>query len=206
MGNRESSSRLWPSSVRIMATSKRWSGSPVTRPAPSPSIVARPSSARPGSAKNETAASRDSTTMPTLSIRGSVMPPTVVLLSPRHVRRTSATQPVQRPMSYGSPGGLPPRSRATWRPEQAAEKGVNAVLSREDIRRHLTSEMVFDGERLPGFSETIEHPDGLVLVDTGLIDTTPEINGDGEEWHPQPRPDELRRRVGIVGETHLLFR
>jgi hypothetical protein len=32
-GERESSSRLWPSGVRIMAISTRWSPSPVTRPA-----------------------------------------------------------------------------------------------------------------------------------------------------------------------------
>jgi hypothetical protein len=41
------------------------------------------------------------------------------------------------------------------------------VLSRDAIRRHLTSEMVFDGDRLPGFSDTIEYPDGLVLVKRG---------------------------------------
>jgi hypothetical protein len=66
------------------------------------------------------------------------------------------------------------------RPEAAAGKGVKAVVSRGDIGRHLTSEMVFDGDSLPGFSDTIEHPDGLVLVDTGLIDTTPALNEDGE--------------------------
>ena len=67
------------------------------------------------------------------------------------------------------------------RPEEVAEKGVKAVLSRDDIGRHLTSEMFFSGDRLPGFSDTIEHPDGLVLVDTGMIDTTPAIEDDGEE-------------------------
>ena len=40
------------------------------------------------------------------------------------------------------------------------------MLRRDDIRRHLTSEVVFDGDRLPGYSDTIEHPDGLVLVAT----------------------------------------
>ena len=50
------------------------------------------------------------------------------------------------------------------RPEEAAEKGVKAVLSRSDIG-HLTSEIVFSGDSLPGFSDTIEHPDGLVLAD-----------------------------------------
>src|SRR5207244_4097267 len=67
------------------------------------------------------------------------------------------------------------------RPEEVAEKGVKAVLSRDDIGRHLTSEMFFSGDRLPGFSDTIEHPYGLVLVDTGMIDTTPAIEDDGEE-------------------------
>ena len=79
------------------------------------------------------------------------------------------------------------------------------MLSRDDIGRHLTSEMVFSGDRLPGFSDTIEHPDGLVLVDTGMIDTTPAIEDDGEEWHPNPLPDELVSRVAVVVNTHLHF-
>src|SRR5919201_1859625 len=63
--------------------------------------------------------------------------------------------------------------------------------------------MFFSGDRLPGFSDTIEHPDGLVLVDTGMIDTTPAIEDDGEEWHPHPLPDELLSRVAVVVNTHL---
>jgi N-acyl homoserine lactone hydrolase len=79
------------------------------------------------------------------------------------------------------------------------------VLSRDAISRHLTSEMFFDGDRLPGYSDTIEHPDGLVLVDTGMIDTTPEIEDDGEVWHPHALPDELVSRVAVVVNTHLHF-
>ena len=30
------------------------------------------------------------------------------------------------------------------------------MLSRDDIGRHLTSEMFFSGDRLPGFSDTID--------------------------------------------------
>jgi hypothetical protein len=37
--DRESSTRPCPSGVRIMATSTRWSRSPVTRPDQSPSII-----------------------------------------------------------------------------------------------------------------------------------------------------------------------
>src|SRR6476659_722063 len=65
--------------------------------------------------------------------------------------------------------------------------------------------MFFDGDRLPVISDTIEHPDGLVLVDTGLIDTTPEIEDDGEEWQPHPLLDELVSRVAFVVNTHLHF-
>jgi len=64
------------------------------------------------------------------------------------------------------------------------------VLRRDDIGRHLTSEVVFSGDRWPGFSDTIDHPDGLVLVDTGMIDTTPELDSSmrfiGKESRPRP--------------------
>jgi N-acyl homoserine lactone hydrolase len=78
------------------------------------------------------------------------------------------------------------------------------VLTRDDIARHLTSEVVFNGARWPGFSDTIEHPDGLVLVDTGMIDTTPELD---EQWHPTPHPlpEDVVTRVAVVVNTHLHF-
>src|SRR6185503_19401225 len=70
---RESSMRPCPSGVRIIAISTRWPWRPVTRPDHSPSIGIRPSRTRPSSIKNSMAASRSSTTMPTLSIRLTVM-------------------------------------------------------------------------------------------------------------------------------------
>jgi N-acyl homoserine lactone hydrolase len=78
------------------------------------------------------------------------------------------------------------------------------VVTRDDIRTHLTSEVIFAGETWPGLSHTIEHRDGLVLVDTGMIDSTPELD---EEWHPTPHPlsAELVQRVAIVVNTHLHF-
>jgi N-acyl homoserine lactone hydrolase len=78
------------------------------------------------------------------------------------------------------------------------------VVKRDDIGRHLTSEVVFSGDRWPGFSDTIEHPDGLILVDTGMIDSTPELD---EEWQPTPHPlpYELVSRVAVVVNTHLHF-
>src|SRR5262245_14316666 len=56
-----------------MAISTRMPRNPVTPSAQSPSTGARPSSSRPSSVKNSMAASMSSTTMPTLSIRLTVM-------------------------------------------------------------------------------------------------------------------------------------
>ena len=71
------------------------------------------------------------------------------------------------------------------------------MLKLDDIARHLTSEVVFAGDRWPGFSDTIDHPDGLILVDTGMIDTTPELD---DEWSPTPHPlpADVVSRVAVV--------
>jgi len=77
------------------------------------------------------------------------------------------------------------------------------VLSRDDIGIHLGSEVVADGETWPGLVHTVDHPDGLVLVDTGMIDSVPEL----DDWHPTPHPlpNELVSRVATVVNTHLHF-
>jgi hypothetical protein len=70
-----SSSRPWPSGVRIIATSTLTPSSPTTLSAQRPSTRLSPSSSSPSSAKNSIAAARSSTTMPTLSIRSSTLVP-----------------------------------------------------------------------------------------------------------------------------------
>jgi N-acyl homoserine lactone hydrolase len=77
------------------------------------------------------------------------------------------------------------------------------VVSRDDIGIHLGSELEVEGATFPGLVHTIEHPDGLVLVDTGMIDSRPEV----EDLNPTPHPlpDELVSRVAIVVNTHLHF-
>ena len=78
------------------------------------------------------------------------------------------------------------------------------MLSRNAIGIHLTCELVVDGATWPCLSHTIDHPDGLVLVDTGMIESTPELD---EHFHPivHPLPDELVRRVAQVVITHMHF-
>jgi N-acyl homoserine lactone hydrolase len=72
------------------------------------------------------------------------------------------------------------------------------------IRSHLAAEVTTPNGTWPVYVHTIDHPDGLVLVDTGMIDSTPELD---EEWGPTPHPlpDEVVARVAMVVNTHLHF-
>jgi N-acyl homoserine lactone hydrolase len=62
--------------------------------------------------------------------------------------------------------------------------------------------VLVEGERWPGFLHVIEHPDGRVLVDTGLIDSTPQLD---EYWSPRFDPALIPRNVLFVVNTHLHF-
>jgi N-acyl homoserine lactone hydrolase len=55
---------------------------------------------------------------------------------------------------------------------------------------------------LPVCVHTIEHDDGVVLVDTGMIDSTPELDDEGA---PVPMPEHIPRDVLCVINTHLHF-
>ena len=69
------------------------------------------------------------------------------------------------------------------------------------IRAHLAAELLVEGERWPVFVWTIDHPAGLVLVDTGMIDSRAEI----DDMSPAPHPENIPRDVTSVINTHLHF-
>jgi len=77
------------------------------------------------------------------------------------------------------------------------------VLKRDDIRPLPAGDVAYGGIRAQVYVHTIEHPAGLVLVDTGLIGTHPSL----ARWdlRPRPLPDALVRRVVAVVNTHLHF-
>jgi len=62
--------------------------------------------------------------------------------------------------------------------------------------------VLVEGEPWPSCIHVIEHPDGRVLVDTGMIDSTPELD---EEWHPFFDQALIPRDVVCVINTHLHF-
>jgi N-acyl homoserine lactone hydrolase len=72
----------------------------------------------------------------------------------------------------------------------------------DDVRPIRYGEVLVEEERWPGFIHLVEHPGGRVLVDTGLIDSTPELD---EEWSPRFDPDTIPRDVQCVINTHLHF-
>jgi N-acyl homoserine lactone hydrolase len=69
------------------------------------------------------------------------------------------------------------------------------------INAHLAAELLVEGEQWPVFIWTIDHPAGRVLVDTGMIDSRPEV----DDMSPTPHPENIPRDVVCVINTHLHF-
>jgi N-acyl homoserine lactone hydrolase len=71
-----------------------------------------------------------------------------------------------------------------------------------DVQAIRYGDVLVEGERWPGYVHVVEHPQGRVLVDTGLIDSTPELD---QEWSPRFDPAAIPRDVVFVINTHLHF-
>ena len=63
-------------------------------------------------------------------------------------------------------------------------------------------DVTVEGERWPVFAWAIDAPGGTILVDTGMIDSTPELDA---EWGPVLRPRPPLDDVVAVVNTHLHF-
>jgi N-acyl homoserine lactone hydrolase len=71
-----------------------------------------------------------------------------------------------------------------------------------DVRPVHVADVIVEGEPWPGYLHVIEHPEGRILVDTGMIDSTPELDA---EWRPAIYPERIPRDVVRVINTHLHF-
>jgi N-acyl homoserine lactone hydrolase len=78
----------------------------------------------------------------------------------------------------------------------------SAHVRLDDVRAIEYGGVLVEGERWPSCIHVVEHPDGRILVDTGMMDSTPELD---EEWHPFFEADAIPRDVAIVINTHLHF-
>ena len=72
----------------------------------------------------------------------------------------------------------------------------------DDVRAIQYGDVLVEGGRWPNSIHVIEHPEGRVLVDTGMIDSTPELD---EQWGIRFDPDKIPRDVLCVINTHLHF-
>ena len=72
----------------------------------------------------------------------------------------------------------------------------------DDVRPLHVVDVRVAGELWPVLSFAIEHPNGLVLVDTGMVDSTPELDAD---WAPTMRPWPELGPVAAIVNTHLHF-
>jgi N-acyl homoserine lactone hydrolase len=72
----------------------------------------------------------------------------------------------------------------------------------DDVRAIQYGDVLVDGERWPNSIHVVEHPDGRILVDTGMIDSTPELD---EQWGIRFDPEKIPRDVVCVVNTHLHF-
>jgi len=72
----------------------------------------------------------------------------------------------------------------------------------DDVRAIRYGDVLVEGERWPNCIHVIEHPNGRVLVDTGMIDSTPELD---DEWGVRFDAGLIPRDVLCVINTHLHF-
>jgi N-acyl homoserine lactone hydrolase len=63
-------------------------------------------------------------------------------------------------------------------------------------------DVTVEGELWPVYGWSIRHPSGTILVDTGMVDSTPELD---REWAPVLRPWPDVGEVVAVINTHLHF-
>lgn len=71
-----------------------------------------------------------------------------------------------------------------------------------DVHAIQYGDVLVEGNRWPCFVHLVEHPEGRVLVDTGLIDSTAELD---EEFAPHFDATTIPTDVAFVVNTHLHF-
>src|SRR5438105_15295909 len=69
----------------------------------------------------------------------------------------------------------------------------------------LVADLLAEGERLPVYVHVIDHPDGRVLVDTGLTDLHPAIADMDPRLTPLSEQDFDLASIDIIVNTHLHF-
>src|SRR3954471_17005361 len=69
----------------------------------------------------------------------------------------------------------------------------------------LVAELLAEGERMPVYVHVVDHPDGRVLVDTGMTELHPLVADMDPRLHPLGEHEFDLAGIDIVVNTHLHF-
>jgi N-acyl homoserine lactone hydrolase len=69
----------------------------------------------------------------------------------------------------------------------------------------LVADLAVEGERMPVYAHVIDHPDGRVLVDTGIKEPHPAVADMDPRLRPWPEQDVDVAGIDMVVNTHLHF-
>ena len=85
-------------------------------------------------------------------------------------------------------------------------EGAGSKIAPPTIRPVLVAELLAEGERMPVYVHVIDHPDGRVLVDTGLTELHPAVADMDPRLIPlSTHADVDLARIDVVVNTHLHF-
>jgi N-acyl homoserine lactone hydrolase len=95
---------------------------------------------------------------------------------------------------------------ASGDPQRAEGESAANELSQPTITPVLVAELVAEGELMPVYAHVIDHPEGRVLVDTGLTELHPAV----ADMDPRPIPLNTQADFDVAGidlvvNTHLHF-
>jgi len=82
------------------------------------------------------------------------------------------------------------------------KRSASALIA---IRPVLVADLLAEGERMPVYVHVIDHPDGRVLVDTGMTELHPAVADLDPRLSPLNEQDFDLAGIDIVVNTHLHF-
>jgi N-acyl homoserine lactone hydrolase len=97
------------------------------------------------------------------------------------------------------------RHRAAQRPSPADRFYPQRVPSPPTISPVLVAELLVEGGRMPVYVHVIDHPDGRVLVDTGMTALHPAVADMDPRLVPLSEQDVDLAGIDLVVNTHLHF-
>ncbi len=124
-------------------------------------------------------------------------------------RRVCAGQAPQSVCGTGPAESV--RDRREVREPLGSESACYIIGKIRTMKKKITitpvhvADLLAEGERMPVYVHLIDHPDGRVLVDTGMTELHPAVADLDPQLHPLSKQDFDLAGIDIVVNTHLHF-